>query len=385
VPNDWQPAPTNVQQALDQLAARASTDLMFAPSGPAAANVFNDWHLLYNRVLATPGKIRVWILEDFTMPALGGGAAYDFDRGRVELDAFEYASAPIISFAADCYLRGLRHARYVQLHARPGDAPILFDSGGPAQQYQLFLDTVNVIVSAGDGGGVFDAQNSVGSSLYIFLTGPQCRIRSGVGGEVAIKIDGASTLVITGVDSGAHVVEDHVYSSSGGPGNVIWRPAPACLFSTVQNTPVTVQLLSEADMVDYDPAAPLSWPVVPTQVAKALDLLAALFVPSTPVLNNGNVEMTALATVADGTPATATVVSQPSAGAGRISAFVNGIMYSVGDGVKTKPFYISGDGGTTARAFSAVVGGDAIYFNGSVAGFQLAVTDVITLSYMVPP
>jgi hypothetical protein len=65
---------------------------------------------------------------------------------------------------------------------------------------------------------------------------------------------------------------------------------------------------------------------------------------------------------------------------------VNGIGYTVGDGVKTKDCYFSGNGGTTARAFGAIVATDKLYWVGSVAGFQLAAaTDIIDFLYDEAP
>jgi hypothetical protein len=88
--------------------------------------------------------------------------------------------------------------------------------------------------------------------------------------------------------------------------------------------------------------------------------------------------MTASVTVADGDQATATTVVSANALGGRIAVTVNGVRYSVGNGTKVGVCcYFSGDGGTTARAFSAVAAGDTLRWNGSVAGFQLAATDAI--------
>src|SRR5262245_56989745 len=64
---------------------------------------------------------------------------------------------------------------------------------------------------------------------------------------------------------------------------------------------------------------------------------------------------------------------------------VNGIDYVVGDGVKTKDCYFSGNAGTTARSFGSIVSGDKLYWVGSVAGFQLATTDKIDFVFEVGP
>ena len=66
---------------------------------------------------------------------------------------------------------------------------------------------------------------------------------------------------------------------------------------------------------------------------------------------------------------------------GYVAVFVNGWKYSVGNGVKTKACYFSGDSGSTARAFGAIVAGDELYWNGVIVGTQLISTDTIDLDY----
>lgn len=56
--------------------------------------------------------------------------------------------------------------------------------------------------------------------------------------------------------------------------------------------------------------------------------------------------------------------------------------YEVGDGVKTKDCYFSGDGGTTARAIGAIASGDQLIWNGTIAGFDLETDDVIDFEYL---
>jgi len=101
-----------------------------------------------------------------------------------------------------------------------------------------------------------------------------------------------------------------------------------------------------------------------------------------PVRSTANKNMTASVTTADNDLATATTVASANALGGYIGVRVNGVHYLVGNGTKVGvDCYISGDGGTTARAFSAVAAGDTLRWNGSVAGFQLATTDRIDLEY----
>lgn len=90
-----------------------------------------------------------------------------------------------------------------------------------------------------------------------------------------------------------------------------------------------------------------------------------------------NKSMAASTTVADGDLACATAVATTpatsSTAGGYIGVVVNGVAYLVGDGTKVAvDCYFSGDGGATARLMKSVVAGDLLYWNGSIAGFQLA-------------
>jgi len=105
--------------------------------------------------------------------------------------------------------------------------------------------------------------------------------------------------------------------------------------------------------------------------------------------SRGNKSMTASTTTADGNVACATAVATTPAASttagGGIGVRVNGVNYLVGDGTKVAvDCYFSGNGGTTARALRSVVAGDLLYWNGSVAGFELAAgTDKIDFVYDV--
>lgn len=100
------------------------------------------------------------------------------------------------------------------------------------------------------------------------------------------------------------------------------------------------------------------------------------------VAATGNKNMTASVTTSDNDQATVTTVAANNGLSGYMAVLVNGIAYSVGSGTKTGvAAYFSGDSGSTARAFSAVVSGDTLHWNGSVAGFQLDATDKIDIQY----
>jgi hypothetical protein len=91
-----------------------------------------------------------------------------------------------------------------------------------------------------------------------------------------------------------------------------------------------------------------------------------------------NKGMSAITTGADNSLACSTAIFATPPANAWIQVYVNGISYKVGNGTKASvPCYFSGDGGITARATGAIVTGDSLYWNGSIAGFQLDSSDRI--------
>jgi hypothetical protein len=98
------------------------------------------------------------------------------------------------------------------------------------------------------------------------------------------------------------------------------------------------------------------------------------------VPTTNNKYMTPAATVSDFDTTSLTITSTPGED-GYVNIFVNGARQHLGDGVKTRDCYFSGDGGTTARAIAAISAADTLYWVGSVAGFQLATSDKLDFEY----
>lgn len=92
--------------------------------------------------------------------------------------------------------------------------------------------------------------------------------------------------------------------------------------------------------------------------------------------------MTASVTTADGDVACATGITATPAGHSMVEVQVNGAAQNL-KGDKTGDCYFSVDSGTTARALNAITAADKLIWNGSIAGFQLAVTDKISFLYDV--
>jgi hypothetical protein len=95
-----------------------------------------------------------------------------------------------------------------------------------------------------------------------------------------------------------------------------------------------------------------------------------------PTIDNKN--QTPSSTTLDGDTTGLTITNTPK---GYVQVMVNGLQQVLGNGVKTDDCYFSGDGGTTARNILDIVATDTLYWNGSIAGFQLIASSRIDFNY----
>lgn len=102
-----------------------------------------------------------------------------------------------------------------------------------------------------------------------------------------------------------------------------------------------------------------------------------------PICTLANKAMSASNTSTNGDLAVSTVIAGTPANDSYVLVLVNGVGVEVGDGVKTKDSYFSSDSGVTAKTLANIASGDRLYWNGSIAGYQLATTDKVDYIYEV--
>lgn len=66
---------------------------------------------------------------------------------------------------------------------------------------------------------------------------------------------------------------------------------------------------------------------------------------------------------------------------GSVQVFINSVALTESYGDKTGDVYFSNDGGTTSRNVADIEAGDELIWNGLIAGYDLATTDVIEIVY----
>lgn len=95
---------------------------------------------------------------------------------------------------------------------------------------------------------------------------------------------------------------------------------------------------------------------------------------------NGNKFQNPSAVTIDG-GSTGLVLAETPPSNCRIDVFVNGELLHCGDADKTKNFYLSSDGGTTAKSFSSLSAGDTLFFNAVITGWNLEIDDEVSIFY----
>ena len=94
-----------------------------------------------------------------------------------------------------------------------------------------------------------------------------------------------------------------------------------------------------------------------------------------------NKAMVALVTSGDGAKACATPVA--AAPVGFVAVSVNGVLYAPGPSSSAPCYFAAPAVPGIPRAAGSVLAGDLLYWRGSVAGFELAPSDVIDLYYNI--
>lgn len=90
-------------------------------------------------------------------------------------------------------------------------------------------------------------------------------------------------------------------------------------------------------------------------------------------------DLSPLATMGNDSPTGIFITDTPQSGS-YVTVFIGPMAADVGDGVLTKDCYFGAVAGV-AKTFSTVVAGDQLFWNGLIAGYNLAPTDNVDLSY----
>lgn len=101
------------------------------------------------------------------------------------------------------------------------------------------------------------------------------------------------------------------------------------------------------------------------------------------VYSKANLNMVGLVTVNDGDLACSSAILDKPISASFVKVMVNGVEVNVGGNIYPYDCYFSHDGGTTVKLLGDEKQGDYLYWNGSIAGYQLDVVDLIDFNYLI--
>lgn len=100
------------------------------------------------------------------------------------------------------------------------------------------------------------------------------------------------------------------------------------------------------------------------------------------IYSRANLNMPALNTVNDGDLACNSQIIDKPIMSSHVRAFINGVEINVGGKVYPYDAFFSADG-ITARSKGDERMGDRLYWNGSIAGYQLATYDLVDFQYLI--
>lgn len=101
------------------------------------------------------------------------------------------------------------------------------------------------------------------------------------------------------------------------------------------------------------------------------------------VWSKANLNMAANVTTTDGDLACITAILDTPKSTSFVKVFINGIEVNVGGNYYPFDCYFSSDGGTSIRTLGDERLGDKLYWNNSIAGYDLDVIDLIDFHYLI--
>jgi len=101
------------------------------------------------------------------------------------------------------------------------------------------------------------------------------------------------------------------------------------------------------------------------------------------VYSKANLNMVALVTVNDGDLACNTMILDKPVSASHVRVFINGVEVNVGGNTYPHDCYFSHDGGVTVKVLGDEKQGDKLYWNQSVANYNLDIGDLIDFVYLI--
>jgi hypothetical protein len=161
-------------------------------------------------------------------------------------------------------------------------------------------------------------------------------------------------------------------------------PNPAFFF-TKSNIIVIKMEDKNVIYIDFDSINDANQAIVKLNDAKKylIQLAKMSQTNGTVVFSKLNLNMNAMRTFIDGDRCCNTPINNHPKVGSFVKVFVNGLEVNVGGKVTPYDCYFSSDNGLTARIIGDEKYGDYLYWNTSIAGYNLDVTDFIDFEYLI--
>lgn len=101
------------------------------------------------------------------------------------------------------------------------------------------------------------------------------------------------------------------------------------------------------------------------------------------IYSKANLNMQGQVTVNDGDLACSVAILDKPVSASHVKVYVNGVEVNAGGNIYPYDCYFSHDGGITVRLLGDEKQGDYLYWNSSIAGYQLDNIDLIDFNYLI--
>lgn len=274
-PGDWVTPPTQVKQALDELAAASApsanpkTQFVFQPGGAASGNIYTSFATLYAALSAIAGPKTIFFDDSIVSPCVIPAGAYNF--AEVTFDAAVAGKFTQVQVANGVTWTNLRTLKNLNLD---------FLTTAPVESLaQVGIIMEGVQITANGTGSIWSVP--VGAQFQL-TRGSSFAAVGGISSVVDIATGQSLQLVLAQV---ASVDANSISSPAADPSVnlIVLRPDETGGFTAqgAQFGGTTIdQPLNNAEYLKYVPAVPGNWVTPPTQVSEALDELAAAVPPA---------------------------------------------------------------------------------------------------------
>jgi hypothetical protein len=262
VAGNWIPVPTEVKGALDTLASdlkSIKSSFVFQPGGVAGPNVYTTWATLYAAISGVKGLKTVLIDETFGAAHVTAGA---YDLSTVCLYGLNLVTFLIFDIGAT--ISGLYSVEQLGIASNSTAAVWTIAAGAPASVLNL-KNRASIVSNLSPffvvpAGATLNIR-AIESSHLDTAPAIGC-VNIAVGGTLNLLLHDSSLLLLGSLIGSGTATVSYDDSST--------LQAQAAFLGILGTF-----LISHAEKEFYAPGVPANWPIPPSQVAGALDSLAA--------------------------------------------------------------------------------------------------------------